>query len=91
MSSGAQNMKKGPDDLGTAEKEVGKNGPDALDTAKNMSESGKHENRIGHPRYRRKRVRERKTSKRDPTPSVWPKTILGAQNMKTVPDALDTA
>jgi hypothetical protein len=38
-SPGAQNMKTGPIGLGTAE---------------NMSESAKHENGIGRPRYRRK-------------------------------------
>jgi hypothetical protein len=31
-----------------------KTGPDALRTAKNMSRSGKHENKIGRPRYGRK-------------------------------------
>jgi hypothetical protein len=41
-SPGAQNMKKGPN---------------ALDTAENMAGSGKHENGIERPRYRRKRVR----------------------------------
>jgi hypothetical protein len=43
---GAQNMKMGFD---------------ALRTAKNMSGSGKHENGIGRPRHRRKRVRVCKT------------------------------
>jgi hypothetical protein len=42
-------------------------------------------------RYRRKRVRERKTGKRDQTPSVPPTMTPGAQNMKTGHDALGTA
>jgi hypothetical protein len=46
MSPGAQNMKSGPDDLGTAENEFG---------------SAKYENGTQRPRYRRKRVRESKT------------------------------
>jgi hypothetical protein len=46
MSPGAQNMKTGPDALGTA---------------KNMPDCEKQENGIGHTRFRRKRVRERKT------------------------------
>jgi hypothetical protein len=56
MSPGAQNIKKGPDALGTAENEFGR----------------------------------AKQEKRDPTPSVQPKTSLGAQNMKKGPDALGT-
>jgi hypothetical protein len=66
-------------------------GIDALGTTKNESGSAKHENGNRRPWYRRKRVRERKTLKRDPTPSVPPKTSQGAQNMKTEPDALGTA
>jgi hypothetical protein len=46
MSPGTQNNKMGPDALGTAENESGK---------------AKHENETRRPRYRRKRVRERKT------------------------------
>jgi hypothetical protein len=46
MSPAAQNMKTGPDALGNAE---------------NNSGSEKHENGTRRPRYRRKRVRERKT------------------------------
>jgi hypothetical protein len=46
MSSGAQNMETEPDDLGTA---------------KNESERAKYQNGTRHPRYRRKRVRARKT------------------------------
>jgi hypothetical protein len=38
-----------------------KTGPDALGTAENESGSAKHENGTLRPRYRRKRVRERKT------------------------------
>jgi hypothetical protein len=72
-SLGAQNMKKGPEALGTAENESG---------------SPKHENGIRRPRFRRKRVRARKTRKTDPTPSEPSKTTPGAQNMKTGPDAL---
>jgi hypothetical protein len=58
---------------------------------KNEYGSAKHENVTGRPRYRRKRFRERKTRKRDPTLSVPPKTNPGTQNVKTGPDALDTA
>jgi hypothetical protein len=46
MSQGAQNVKTGPDALGTAE---------------NMFGSEKHENEKGNPRYGRKRVQARKT------------------------------
>jgi hypothetical protein len=53
MSPGAQNVKTGPDALGTAE---------------NMFGSEKHENEKVHPRYRRKRVQARKTRKWDPMP-----------------------
>jgi hypothetical protein len=68
-----------------------KTGPDALGTDENESGSIKHENGTRRPQNRRKRVQERKTWKRDPTPSVQPKTSLGPQNMKTGPDAHDTA
>jgi hypothetical protein len=65
MSPVAQNMKTGYDALGTAENESGRaeheNGPDALDTAENESGNTKHENGTRRPRYRRKRVQERKT------------------------------
>jgi hypothetical protein len=67
-----------------------KKGPYALGTAENESGSKKHANGTRRPRYRRKRFRERKTGKRDPMPSVSPKTSPGAQNMKRVPDALGT-
>jgi hypothetical protein len=76
MSLGAQNMKKGPDALGNVE---------------NESWSAKHENGIGRPQYRRKRVLERKTLKLDLTPSVPPKMSPGARNMKMRPDTLGTA
>jgi hypothetical protein len=62
---GAQNMKTGPDAHSTTENEFGaqnmKIGLDALGTAENMFGSGKHEKESGRTRYRRKRVRERKT------------------------------
>jgi hypothetical protein len=61
---GAQNMKTGPDALGTAQNESGrakhKKGPDALGTTQNESGSAKNANRTRHPRYRRKSLRERK-------------------------------
>jgi hypothetical protein len=76
MSQGAQNMEPGPD---------------ALYTAENESRSTKHENGTRRSRYRRKRVRERRTLKRDQTPSVPQFMSLRAQNMKIGPDALGTA
>jgi hypothetical protein len=75
MSQVAQNMKTGPDAPGTAENESG---------------SAKDENGMRRPLYRRRRVREDKTRKRDMTPSVPPKMSPGAQNMKAGPDALVT-
>jgi hypothetical protein len=57
---------------------------DALGTAENESERVKREDGTQQQRWR-------KTGKRNPTPSVSPKTRLGAQNMKTGPDALGTA
>jgi hypothetical protein len=65
-------MKKGPDALGTAENEYGcaktspraqnmKTGPEALGTDENEYGREKHDNGTRRPRYRRKRVRERKT------------------------------
>jgi hypothetical protein len=60
-------MKTGLYALGTAENESGeqnmKTGPYALDIAKHEKDfwSAKHENVTLGPRYRRKRVRERKT------------------------------
>jgi hypothetical protein len=75
MSPAAQNMKTGPDALGTNE---------------NGSRSTKHINGTRRARYKRKRVQEHKTYKRDPTPSVRPKMSPAAQNMKTGLDALGT-
>jgi hypothetical protein len=43
------------------------------------------------PTHRQKYVWQRKTWKRDLTPSIPPKTCPGAQNMKTWPDSLHTA
>jgi hypothetical protein len=88
MSPGAQNMKTGPDALGTVENESG---------------SVKNENGTQRPRYHQKRVLARKIRKRDPPPRYrrkrknetrrpWllSKTSSGAQNMKIGPDALGT-
>jgi hypothetical protein len=65
MSPGAQNMKTGPDALGTTEKNPGaqhmKTRPNALRTTENESGCAKHENGTRRPRYHRKRVREHKT------------------------------
>jgi hypothetical protein len=71
-----QNMKTGPGAFGTVEYESGR---------------AKHEKCTRRPRCRRKRVRARKTWKRDPTPSEPSKMNLGAQNTKIGPDALGTA
>jgi hypothetical protein len=65
-----------------------KTGPDAIGTAQNGSESAKHENGNRRRRYRKNWVRERKTRKRDSTPSVSPKMCPGAQNIKSGSDAL---
>jgi hypothetical protein len=73
MSSAAQNIKIGPD---------------ALNTAENESGSAKHENGTRRPRFRRKCVRERKTSKREPTPFIPPKLSPREQNKKTGHHAL---
>jgi hypothetical protein len=58
-------MKTGPDALGTVENEYGdakmKTRPDALGTAEDESGSAKYDNGTKRPRYRQKRVRERKT------------------------------
>jgi hypothetical protein len=67
-----------------------KTGPDDLGTVENDSWIAKLENGTRRPRYRRKRVRARKTLKRDPTPSVQLKMRQDAQNMKTRSDALRT-
>jgi hypothetical protein len=76
MYPGAQYMKIGPDALGAARNEFG---------------SAKYQNGTRRPRCRLKRVWERKTSKRDRTPSVQPQTSSGTQNMKTGPDAVGTS
>jgi hypothetical protein len=70
MSPGAQNMKTGPEDLGTAGNESG---------------SAKHDNWTLRPQYRWKWVEECNIWKRDLTPSVPPKMGLGPQNMNTRP------
>jgi hypothetical protein len=59
-----------------------KTGPDALSTVENESGSAKHENGTRRTRHRRKRFRELKTRKWDPTPLAPPKTSSGAQNKK---------
>jgi hypothetical protein len=64
-----------------------KTGPDAHGTVKNESGSAKHENETRLLQYRRKRVQERKTVKRDLSPPVPPKTSPKPQNMKSGPDA----
>jgi hypothetical protein len=68
-----------------------KMGPHSLVNAENESWRAKHENEAIRPQYRQKRVRERKTLKRDLTPSLTPKTSPGAQYVKTRPDVNDTA
>jgi hypothetical protein len=68
-----------------------KTGLDVLGTAQNESGRTKHENKSLCPLCRRISVRERKTCKRDTTSSVPSKMSLGAQNMKTRPDAFGTA
>jgi hypothetical protein len=79
MSPSAQNMKTGLDAHGTPKMSSGaqnmKTGPDALSTAENESGSLKHENGTRRPRYHEKLVRERKTWKREPTPSVLQKRV----------------
>jgi hypothetical protein len=75
-SLGTQNMKTGSHAPGKAENEFG---------------HAKHENGTRRLRYRRKRVRECKIRKWDPTSAVPPKMSLGAQNKKTGPDAPGTA
>jgi hypothetical protein len=65
-----------------------KTGLDAHGTTENKFGSAKHENWTRRPRYRRKYVQERKSWKRDPTPSVPPKMSPGAQIMKSGSDAL---
>jgi hypothetical protein len=76
MSLGAQNIKTGPDALGTAENEVGRakheNWTRWPSIVQNESGSAKHENWTRRSRYRAK-------------------TSRGAQNMKTGPDAHGSA
>jgi hypothetical protein len=76
-------MKMGSDTLVPLKTSPGeqntKTGPDALGTAENVSGSAKEENGTRRPRFRRKRVRTRKTGKRNPTPSVPSKTNPGEQ------------
>jgi hypothetical protein len=64
-SSGAQNLKIGPEALETVENKSGgqnmKTGTEALGTAETDSGSVKHENGTRRPQNRPKRVRERKT------------------------------
>jgi hypothetical protein len=64
MSPGLQNIKTGPDALGTAENGLGAQnmitGADALDTAENEFGRAKHENGTRRSRYRQKLVRELK-------------------------------
>jgi hypothetical protein len=95
MSPGAQNMKTGPDALSTNENgsRSAKHKNETRRRRYRQKESGsaKHKNGTRRGRYRRKWVRERKTLKRDPTPSVPQKTGSGAQNLKTGPDAIGTA
>jgi hypothetical protein len=64
-------------------------GTDALGTDENESGSAKYEKVTRRTRHRR--IRERKTRKRDPTHSASPKTSPGVQNMKKEPDALSNA
>jgi hypothetical protein len=95
MSQEAQNMKMGPDSIGTAENESGsakhENATRRPCTMENESGRAKHENGTRRLWYRRKRVWESKIRKRDPTPKVSPKMSSEAQNIKTGPDALGTA
>jgi hypothetical protein len=91
MSPSRQNMKTGPHasvppKMRTCAQNM-KTGHDALGTAENESGHAKHEKRTGCPRNHRKRVRKRKTTKRNPTPSVPSKMSKGAQHMKKEPDA----
>jgi hypothetical protein len=68
-----------------------KTGPDALGTAEHMFGSRKLENGTGRPRYHRNESGSAKHEKRNLTPSVPPKKSMGAQSMKTRPDAFSTA
>jgi hypothetical protein len=68
-----------------------KTGTDALGTVENESGIAKNENGTRRPTYLRKHVRQRKTRKRDLTPSGPPKKCPGAKNQKTGLDGLGTA
>jgi hypothetical protein len=87
-------MKTGLDALGIVENMIGsekhEKGRNALGTTENESGGAKYEKGTWYPRYRRKRVLERKTLKRDPIPTVPPKMSPGEQNMKKDPYALGT-
>jgi hypothetical protein len=65
MRQGEQNMKTGPDAVGTVEIGSGSaildNKTRRLDTVENGSGSAKYENGTRRRQYRRKGVRERKT------------------------------
>jgi hypothetical protein len=69
-------MKTGPDALNTVEndrvweRKILKLDPNALSIVENKSGGAKHENKTQRPRYRPKRVEERKIRKRYPTPLV---------------------
>jgi hypothetical protein len=76
MSTGAQNLKIGPNALGTA---------------KNEFRSAKHANETRRPQYHPKLVRERKTWKRNPRAFSTPENETWAQNMKMGSDALCTS
>jgi hypothetical protein len=94
MSPGEQNIITGPDASVPPKTGLGvqkmKTRHDAIGTDENESGSAKHENGNRRHRYRPKLVLARKTRKREPTPSVPPKTGPGAQNKKTGLDALGT-
>jgi hypothetical protein len=87
-------MKTGPDALNTVEndrvweRKILKLDPNALSIVENKSGGAKHENKTQRPRYRIKRVEERKIRKRYPTPLVPSKTSSGVQNMLMGPDVL---
>jgi hypothetical protein len=68
-----------------------KSGPDALGTVENESRRAKYENGTDALSSSENESGSAKHDKRDTTPSVPLKTSLGAQNMKTRPDAHGTA
>jgi hypothetical protein len=73
---GAQNLKTGPDAVGTAEYEFGR---------------VKHENETRRPRYRRKMSPRAQNMKTEPNALGSAKTSSGSQNMKSGPDGIGTA